>query len=109
VVIVESANPSWMLPLLEALQGRTYRVRVVGSIAISLSYVAASRSDGLITARPCRSVDAAAAQLIAREMGALVAFDDLPLEQADLGLEARYQLAAAWTPEALKTLRAAQS
>jgi hypothetical protein len=53
-------------------------------------------------------VDAAAAQLIAREAGAQVAFGDLALERAGLGIRERYPIAAAAGPEGLRTLLAAQ-
>jgi myo-inositol-1(or 4)-monophosphatase len=92
---VESAEPEWALPALEALEGRVYRLRVVGSIAITASYVAAGRFDAMISLRPCRSVDIAAAQLIAREAGGLVSFDGLDLEGAALDLASRYPVAAA--------------
>ncbi len=62
--------------LLEALGEQVYRLRVIGSIAITASYVAAGRLDGMVSLRPCRSVDAAAAQLIVREAGGLVAFGE---------------------------------
>ena len=68
---------------------------MVGSIAITAAYVAAGRFDAMIGLRPCRSVDAAAAQLIVREAGGLVAFGDPALEEAALGLDARYPIAAA--------------
>ena len=74
-------SPSAILPALEALQGKAYRIRVVGSIAIALCYVAAGRFDGMLTARACRSVDAAAGQLIAREAGAAVEFAGGGLER----------------------------
>ncbi len=83
------------LPALEALAGKVYRLRVVGSIAITASYVAAGRFDAMISLRPCRSVDVAAAQLIVREAGGAVAFGDGALEDAALGLDARYPVAAA--------------
>ncbi len=109
VVGLESAEPGWALPALEALAGKTYRLRVVGSIAITASYVAAGRFDAMLSLRSCRSVDAAAAQLIVREAGGAVAFGDLSLEEAPLDLEARYPIAAACGPTALATVRAAQS
>ncbi len=92
---VEAAEPTRALEALEALAGKVYRLRVVGSIAISLAYVAAGRFDGMLSLRSCRSVDAAAAQLIVREAGGVVAFDAAGLEGADLGLDARYPIAAA--------------
>ena len=54
--------------------------------------------------RPCRSVDAAAAQLIVREAGGAVAFGDLALEEAALGLDARYPIAAAAGERGLATV-----
>jgi myo-inositol-1(or 4)-monophosphatase len=108
VVGVESAEPGWLLPVLERLQGKAFRIRSPGAIAISLSYVAAGRFDAMLTARASRSVDAAAAQLIAREAGAVVEFEDLALDQASLGLDARYRLRAGLDSEIVETLREAQ-
>jgi hypothetical protein len=53
----------------------------------------------------CRSVDAAATQLIVREAGGAVAFGDLELGRADLGLDARYPIAAAAGPRGLALIR----
>jgi myo-inositol-1(or 4)-monophosphatase len=104
VVGLEAAKPEIILPLIEGLQGRAYRIRSVGALAITVSYVAAGRLDGMIGGRPCRSVDVAAAQLIVREAGASVKFDGLDLSEADLGLDARYEIAAALDEEMLGTL-----
>jgi myo-inositol-1(or 4)-monophosphatase len=109
VVGLESAEPEWSLPALEALAGKAYRLRVVGSIAITAAYVGAGRFDAMLSLRPCRSVDAAAAQLIVREAGGAVAFGDLTLEQAALDLAARYPVAAACAPAALAIVRGAQA
>src|ERR1700742_2929417 len=35
---LESAEPEWAQPVLESLQGKVYRLRVVGSLAITSSY-----------------------------------------------------------------------
>jgi myo-inositol-1(or 4)-monophosphatase len=109
VVGLESAEPEWSLPALESLAGKAYRLRVVGSIAITASYVGAGRFDAMLSLRSCRSVDAAAAQLIVREAGGAVAFGDFALEEAALDLEARYPIAAACGPTALATARTAQA
>lgn len=103
LVGLEAAKPERILPLIEALAGRAYRIRAVGSIAVSLCYVGAGRFDGMLTARPCRSVDTAAAQLVAREAGAAVAFPP-GLDGAELALAARYHVAAALDEEMLATL-----
>ncbi len=108
VVGVESAEPEWALPALEALTGKAFRLRVVGAIAISAVYVAAGRFDAMLSLRSCRSVDAAAAQLIAREAGGAVAFGEGGLEEAMLDLDSRYPMAAANGEEGLATVRAAQ-
>jgi myo-inositol-1(or 4)-monophosphatase len=109
VVGLESAEPDWTVPALHSLAGNAYRLRVVGSIAITASYVAAGRFDAFLSLRPCRSVDAAAAQLIVREAGGAVAFGDDPLEAAPLDLSARYPMAAGRDEAALAAVRAAQS
>jgi myo-inositol-1(or 4)-monophosphatase len=104
VVGFESARPEWVAPVLTPLEGKVFRVRVVGSIAISLCYVAANRFDGMVTTDTCRSVDAAAGQLIAREAGAFVDFLKYGGIEAPLDLDARYRLVAARAPEHLETL-----
>jgi myo-inositol-1(or 4)-monophosphatase len=109
VLGIEAAEPEGVLPALEALSGKVFRLRVVGSIAITAAYVGAGRFDGMLSLRPCRSVDAAAAQLIVREAGGAVAFGDLALEDAPLGLDARYPIAAARGEAALSVIRAAQT
>jgi myo-inositol-1(or 4)-monophosphatase len=108
VVGVESAEPEWSLPALESLAGKVFRLRVVGAIAISAAYVAAGRFDAMLSLRSCRSVDAAAAQLIVREAGGAVSFGEGELSEATLDLEARYPMAAARSEDGLATARAAQ-
>jgi myo-inositol-1(or 4)-monophosphatase len=108
VVGVESAEPEWSLPALEALAGKVFRLRVVGAIAISAAYVAAGRFDAMLSLRACRSVDAAAAQLIVREAGGAVAFGEDGLFGALLDLESRYPMAAANSEDGLATMRSAQ-
>jgi myo-inositol-1(or 4)-monophosphatase len=104
VVGLESAKPEWIAPVVTRLAGEVFRARIVGSIALSLCYLAAIRFDGMLTANTCRSVDAAAAQLIAREGGAFVSVLGHGGLEAPLDLGARFRIAAARTPEALETL-----
>lgn len=108
VVGLESANPRWAVPVLEALGESVYRLRVIGSIAITAAYVGTGRLDGMISLRSCRSVDAAAAQLFVREAGGFVSFGGRPLSEAMLDLEDRYPIAAAATEAGLATLAEAQ-
>lgn len=108
IVGMESAKPERLVPVAQALSGKAFRIRTVGSIAITLCYVAAGRFDGMLTGRPCRSVDLAAAQLIAREAGAKIDLGGLALEGAGLSLDARYHVAAALDGGAMATLLDAQ-
>lgn len=108
VVGIESAEPEWSLPALEALAGKVFRLRVVGAIAISAAYVAAGRFDAMLSLRACRSVDAAAAQLIVREAGGEVAFGAGELSEAMLDLDSRYPMAAASSADGLEAMRSAQ-
>jgi myo-inositol-1(or 4)-monophosphatase len=108
IVGLEAADPGAIGPVIEKLAERAYRLRAVGSIAISLCYVGAGRFDGMIACRPCRSVDAAAGQLIAREAGAAVDFPGPGLEGADLGIEARYPVIGAREEAQLGLLRDVQ-
>ncbi len=82
------------------------RLRGLGSIALSLCYVAAGRFDGMVTLGDTRSVDCAAGQLIVREAGGAVAFPetgDDPLG-APLALEMRSRVVAAATPALMDRL-----
>src|SRR5262245_1452411 len=108
VIALEATKPERVLKAAELLQGRAYRIRVPGSIAVALCYVAAGRYDGMMTTRNSRSVDAAAGQLIARCAGAALEFAGGGLADAPLDLGARYDVAAARTAEDLRVLRAAQ-
>jgi myo-inositol-1(or 4)-monophosphatase len=74
VLGIESADPRWLAGSIEPLVDMTYRLRVIGSIAISLCQVAAARFDGLVSLRRARGVDSAAGQLIVREAGGVVSF-----------------------------------
>jgi myo-inositol-1(or 4)-monophosphatase len=108
VVGLEAAKPERIIPMLEELAGKAYRIRCVGSIAITLCWVAAGRLDGMLTARACRSVDAAAAQLIAHEAGAVAEFPGFSLAEAPLDLGARYHLTAGLDETMLEALRPVQ-
>jgi myo-inositol-1(or 4)-monophosphatase len=78
-----------------------YRLRIMGSLALSLCHLAAGRVDAVCSLKGARSVDIAAAQLLVREAGlAIELFDDpRPFAEAELDLEGRSRVAAAGTPE----------
>jgi myo-inositol-1(or 4)-monophosphatase len=79
-----------------------YRLRIMGSLALSLCHLAAGRVDAVCSLKPARSVDIAAAQLLCRELGlALDLFDvEEPFGAAPLDLEQRSRVVAAGSPAA---------
>jgi myo-inositol-1(or 4)-monophosphatase len=88
--------------------GVASRLRVMGSLALSLCHLAAGRVDGVVSLKPARSVDIAAAQLLVRECGlAVELLEDPPFVDAPLDLGARSRLAAAGTPELVRELAVA--
>jgi myo-inositol-1(or 4)-monophosphatase len=87
-----------------------YRLRIMGSLALSLCHLAAGRVDAVCSLKPARSVDIAAAQLLVRERGlAIDLFEDPPFEAAPLDVEGRSRVVAAGTPELCQQLAAALS
>jgi myo-inositol-1(or 4)-monophosphatase len=102
----ESADPRWVREAADALADAAYRVRALGTIAVSLCQVAAARLDGMVTIKGCRAVDAAAAQLIVREAGGQIAFPAFrDALGAPLDLVPHSPILAARTPEGLEWLR----
>jgi myo-inositol-1(or 4)-monophosphatase len=104
VVGMETARPEWIAPIAEQLEGSVFKLRILGSIAVSLCYLGATRFDGMLTPHTCRSFDVAAAQLVAREGGSFVSVLGHGGIEAPLDLETRFRFAAARTPETLETL-----
>jgi len=83
-----------------AMVGLAYRLRIMGSLALSLCHLAAGRVDAVCSLKAARSVDIAAAQLLVRECGlAIDLFENPPFEAAPLDLEGRSRVVAAGTPE----------
>jgi myo-inositol-1(or 4)-monophosphatase len=82
-----------------------HRLRIMGSLALSLCHLAAGRVDACCSLKPARSVDIAAAQLLVRERGLAI---DLPTAQpfgeAPLDLEGRSRVVAAATPALCREL-----
>jgi myo-inositol-1(or 4)-monophosphatase len=84
-----------------AFTGIAYRLRIMGSLALSLCHLAAGRLDAVCSLKPYRSVDVAAAQLLVLECGLSIANADGDARFADapLDLESRSRVAAAGTDE----------
>ncbi len=80
--------------------GIAHRLRIMGSLAITLCHLAAGRLDGVVSLKPARSVDIAAAQLLVREQALAIALPDHPpFGRAPLDLEGRSRVAAAGNDE----------
>ena len=94
-----------------AVDGLAKRLRVMGSLALSLCHLAAGRVDAVCSLKAARSVDIAAAQLLCREVGlSLDLFDDRrSFDAAELDLVGRSRIAAAGTPDLCKQLATALS
>jgi myo-inositol-1(or 4)-monophosphatase len=87
-----------------------YRLRIMGSLALSLCYLAAGRVDAVCSLKPARSVDIAAAQLLVRERGLAIDLpDDPPFDAAPLDVEGRSRVVAAGTPDLCRQLATALS
>src|SRR4051794_25272947 len=103
LVAVESADPRWLACSSDDLVRVTRRIRAMGSIAVSMCQVAATRVDGMASLWKSRAVDVAASQLVVRESGGEVVFvgcPDGPLG-APLDLEPHYPVVAGRTAEAI--------
>ena len=105
LVGLEAARPEKTVAALSAMKDHVYRLRIIGSIAITGAYVGAGRLDGMLNLRNCRSVDAAACQLIVREAGGAVRSAKASWPMRGLDLDARYPIAAASSENGLRLLR----
>jgi len=80
--------------------GLAKRLRVMGSLALSLCHLAAGRVDAVCSLKAARAVDIAAAQLLVREVGlAIDLFESPPFGAAPLDLAMRSRVVAAGTAE----------
>lgn len=91
-----------------AMVGSAYRLRIMGSLALSLCHLAAGRVDAVCSLKPARSVDIAAGQLLVRECGlAIDLIGEPPFVAAPLDLVGRSRVVAAGTTALCRTLEAA--
>jgi myo-inositol-1(or 4)-monophosphatase len=87
-----------------------HRLRIFGSLAISLCQLADGRVDAVCSLKPARSVDIAAAQLLVRERGLAIELPEQPpFGAAPLDLEGRSRVVAAGTDELCAQIAAALS
>jgi myo-inositol-1(or 4)-monophosphatase len=96
ILSFEATTTAFVAEQVAAMVGIAYRLRIMGSLALSLCHLAAGRVDGVCSLKPARSVDIAAAQLLVRERGlAVELFEAGPFGSAPLDLDGRSRIAAA--------------
>jgi fructose-1,6-bisphosphatase/inositol monophosphatase family enzyme len=106
LVTAEGASPKRLAAAMPHLK-KVSRIRSLGSLALSMEYVALGRLDGLVVLRPGRIVDIAAADLIAREAGVMVLdIDGEPLD-APITMEWRGAFSIARVQDDVEVLAAA--
>ncbi len=105
LVALEQTDPRHLARVVEPLGHQAARIRALGSMAVALCQVAATRVDAMASLWRTRAVDVAAAQLVVRESGGVVAFGGCaePLG-APLDLEPRAPVVAARTQATLDSL-----
>jgi myo-inositol-1(or 4)-monophosphatase len=105
LLMVEGASPARVARAAAQLDGRVRRLRAMGSLALSLCHTAAGRADAMVGLARGRSVDVAAAQLVAREAGLLVGVPTpAALAGTPLDVTTRFHLLGARDEETLALL-----
>ncbi len=91
----------------EAFREVAERLRVMGSLALSLCHLAAGRVDAVFSLKAARAVDIAAAQLFVREAGLAIDLPDAPpFDNAPLDTVGRSRVVAGATPDVCAQLLA---
>lgn len=105
---LEGTTASLVADYAERLRGLSARLRIMGSLALSLCHLAAGRVDAVVSLKPIRSVDIAAAQLLLRERGFAITLPGAgSFLRAPLDVTSRSRVVAAGTPELCDRLAAA--
>ena len=87
ILSFEATTTAYIADRASSLLGIAERLRVMGSLALSLCHLAAGRVDAVCSLKAARSIDIAAAQLLVRERGyAIELFEDPPFTEAPLDL-----------------------
>ena len=108
ILSLEGTTTKAIVDAAPAMLGLAQRLRVMGSLALSLCHLAAGRVDAVCCLKPARSIDIAAAQLLVRERGyAIELFEDPPFGEAALDLGQRSRVVAAAGPGQCDVLAAA--
>jgi myo-inositol-1(or 4)-monophosphatase len=105
ILSFEATTTAYVSENAARFDGVAHRLRVMGSLAITLCHLAAGRVDGVVSLKPARSVDIAAAQLLVREQGLAIDFPDAPpFGAAPLDLKGRSRVAAAGNEQLCRRL-----
>ena len=108
ILSFEATTTAFVVDKAAAMTGVAHRLRIMGSLALSLCHLAAGRVDAVCSLKPARSVDIAAGQLLVRECGlAIELFEDGDFGSAPLDLVGRSRLVAAGSRERCEQLAAA--
>lgn len=108
ILSFEGTTTAFIADWAPAVTGVAQRLRVMGSLALSLCHLAAGRVDAVCSLKPARSIDIAAAQLLVRERGyAIELFEHPPFAAAPLDLVGRSRVVAAASPALCADLAAA--
>jgi myo-inositol-1(or 4)-monophosphatase len=96
ILSCEATRTTLVAEVAAEFSGIARRLRIMGSLALSLCHLAAGRVDAVCSLRPARSVDIAAGQLLVRERGLEIGLiDDGLLDDAPLDVVARSRVVAA--------------
>jgi myo-inositol-1(or 4)-monophosphatase len=110
ILALEATRTDLVAQHAPALVDLVHRLRIFGSLAISLCHLADGRVDAVCSLKAARSVDIAAAQLLVRERGYAIELPEAPpFEAAPLDLEGRSRVVAAGTTGLCGTIAAALS
>jgi myo-inositol-1(or 4)-monophosphatase len=100
ILSFEATTTAYVSENAARFDGVAHRLRIMGSLAITLCHLAAGRVDGVVSLKAARSVDIAAAQLLVVEQGLAIELPDAPpFAAAPLDLEGRSRVVAAGNEE----------
>jgi myo-inositol-1(or 4)-monophosphatase len=101
ILSFEATRTSFVADQAHHFVGLAHRLRIMGSLAISLCHLSAGRVDAVCSLKAARAVDIAAGQLLVRERGYVVELPEAgPFDEAPLDNEGRSRVVAAASTEA---------
>jgi myo-inositol-1(or 4)-monophosphatase len=96
ILAFEGTTSATIAAKVAAVEPLVERLRVMGSLALSLCHLAAGRVDAVCSLKEARSIDIAAAQLLVRECGLAIELPQAPpFADAPLDLRGRSRVVAA--------------